>query len=84
MTARASVAGQQEVDRVLAPVGTTPAVGEEEQDDDRDDDRDQHVLAAPGGQAQLHRRVSEGGRGERGGTAHRAAPSPRPAATRSR
>ena len=29
--------------------------GEEEQHDDRDDDRDQHVLAAPRGQPQLHR-----------------------------
>ena len=46
---------QQEVDRRAGARREDADRGEEEQDDDRDDDRDQHVLAAPRGQPQLHR-----------------------------
>ena len=47
-------ARQQEVDRRALARRQDADRGEEEQDDDGDDDRDQHVLAAPSGQPQLH------------------------------
>ncbi len=52
-------ARQQEVHRCPAAGRQDADAGEEEQDDDRDDDRDQDVLAASGGQPQLHRGLGQ-------------------------
>ena len=66
MIASASAPGQQEVDRRAAsPVGRIATEAKKSEDDDRDHDRDQHVLAAPRGQPQLHRGLGERRRGQR-------------------
>ena len=63
MTARASDAGQQDVDpRAARRHRHDVDRGEEQQHDDRDPDQRQQVLAAPRGQAQLHRGLGEDGR----------------------
>ncbi len=77
MTASARAPGSRKSTGAPSPVGQDADAREEEQDDDRDDDRDQDVLAATGGQAQLHPGLRErGGHGRRGQAHGRTSRSP--------
>ena len=64
MTASASAPGSRKSTALRVGSARPPSDGgEEHEDDDRDDDRDQDVLAAPRGQAQLHPGLGERRRG---------------------
>ena len=73
---------QQEVDRSTGAGRQDADRGEEEQDDDRDDERDQDVLAAAGGQPELHRGLGERRRGRRCRPAHASTPARPPTSSR--